>query len=193
MRYFLILLSLCIMNAYGDELTSNPTDSTPDTDVIYQSVDTQGNITYSDKPVGKNPKIIDAPAANIGSSPQASPPPATVINDLTNAVPQKKPYQTFLIQSPTNEESIQNQPSLKISINLIPSLQEGDSIQLYLDGKPWGKARPETEFEFVIPERGTHEIYAELIDANSRTIQKTNPLTIYVHQAHLGGSPPSIP
>src|SRR5437588_8336323 len=67
---------------------------------------------------------------------------------------ERKPYSTFMIVSPKDQETIQNQPVIPVEITTEPKLQDGDRIQLLLDGKFWGEPAPSTHFEMVQVNRG---------------------------------------
>lgn len=174
---------------------------------IYKSVDAKGNITFTDKEAGDNQVKVDLPDTNIvpsGSSSASTqtsdsstvptvesitinPAPAGNSTSANIAVNQNanKQYTKFMIISPANEETIQNQPTIPIKLDISPALQPGDVIQIYLDGAPWGNALHNTNFELPAPDRGTHVISATLFDKNMGVLMQSNSNTIYVHHAHL--------
>jgi hypothetical protein len=159
---------------------------------IYKQVDQNGNVTYSDTPLGNNSVKIAAPDVNTVPStttqpalpPSTTPPAAPENMAVTKSA--NKPYTVFMISSPSNQETIQNQPFITVHIKIDPPLQEGDSIEIYLDGNPWGKPQTTTQISFITPERGTHEISAKLFDRNMQVLKVAPANTIYIHQAHLG-------
>lgn len=167
---------------------------------IYMQKDANGNIIYSDTPINKNAKRIETPTGNITSStlPQQAPAnnsPSTLMTQPGQTTPlmtvgtTRKPYTLFALRSPADQATIQNQPIIAVDININPDLQPGDLIQIYLDGNPWGKPLPSTHFEFTAPERGIHQISAKLFDKNGQLLKETPSNTVYIHQAHIGGSP----
>ncbi|VVC77062.1 hypothetical protein AQUSIP_23890 [Aquicella siphonis] len=168
--FFLILTAL---NAHGEE--------------VYEHINQDGSITYSDKPIGENAVTITAPVVSTAPA-MASPAPqqksAATLSADTEA---RKPYTAFAISSPGDQETIQNQPILIVDVKLDPPLQAGDRIQIYLDGNPLGKAAADTHFEFTIPYRGEHTLSAAIFDKNMKLLKQAPTFTIYVHQAHLGG------
>lgn len=169
-----LAISLMSVNAYGNE--------------IFEHINPDGSITYSDKPMGdsdatvKLPSVSTAPASTSTSSLSAQQTPAPK-PDETQA---RKPYIKLEITSPQNQESIQNQPILAVDVSVDPPLQTGDRIQVYLDGNPLGKAEPHTHFEFTIPYRGEHTLSAAIFDKDMKLLKQTPATTIYVHQAHIG-------
>lgn len=163
-------------------------------DQIYQSVGPNGQATFSDKPINSNSVPIKTPTVN--TAPSTSSPATTVQDAPTNTVAEpgkvdskNKPYTLFDISSPADQETIQNQPVIPVTIQIEPKLQSGDSIQIYLDGKPWGTALPTTRFQFTAPDRGTHTLSAVLFDKNMVALKDSATHTIFVHQAHIGNAP----
>lgn len=174
MKYIFIFLLLFSHIAFADQ--------------VYKQLDKNGNVVYSDQPLSKNATSVSNLNANIA--------PSTTTNennddttqqstDTTSTTVNQK-YTRFAIQSPQDEESIQNQPTITFTFDVYPALKKGDKIQAYLDGNPWDQAFPSNILTFTTPERGTHYVYAELLDKDSRPVMKTNSITIYVHQAHIG-------
>lgn len=176
MKYFvLLLLFLFSFNVYAD---------------IYKTVDANGNVTFSDKPISNQSTEVAIPKTN--SSPATPPPPQNkvVTTEEEPATPDdqntKKPYTKFAISSPADQDSIQNQPILHVTLDVQPELADGDVIQVYVDGGPMGDAKHQTSFDFTIPYRGTHILSAILFDKDMRVLKKATPITIFVHQAHIG-------
>lgn len=177
MKYLLLIL-----------LFLYPAISTAD---IYKTVDANGDITFSDKPTSQNSTVISLPKPNTAPATKSEPvnsstPTATTTEEDKNG---KKPYTKFQIASPADQETIQNQPNLAVKIDVEPDLQPDDVIQIYIDGGPVGNAMHATDFNLTIPYRGTHIVSATLFDKDMRVLKKSNAVTIFVHQAHLGTPP----
>jgi len=164
---------------------------------IYKTIDANGNVTYTDKPTNSNsvpvviPKGNTAPASpgsSANNSVSQESPPADNSTTAVVVMPQntKKPYVKFAISSPADQESIQNQPNLGVKLDVDPALQEGDTIQVYVDGGPTGNAMHQTTFDLPIPERGTHILSATIFDKEMKVLKRSNSITIFVHQAHIG-------
>lgn len=164
---------------------------------VYMQKDSQGGVIFSDVPLNNNAQIIENVDSTASSSPaltSALPPPNLNnyhhpnggMSSLTGPA-QSIPYTSFDIASPKNQESIQNQPVFKVSVTVQPALQKGDAVQIYLDGQPMGAPMESTNFAFPAPDRGTHQLSAILIDAQGNIAKQAGPITVYVHQAHVGG------
>jgi len=159
---------------------------------VYRTVDQKGNITYSDSPSGKNSEIVNLPPDSSHPSSNATMNNNTENTASDNASPpsalqlDRKPYTEFSFKSPTDQETIHNQPIINVDFNLKPELQKGDLIQLYMDGAAFDKPVAATHFELKTIDRGTHQLYGVLMDANKTKLAQTMIITIYVHQASLG-------
>ncbi len=107
-------------------------------------------------------------------------------NTLSAPLTQNKPYSTFQLKYPGPEETIQNQPTITVEFIINPPLQPGDTIQLYLDGKPYGQASTNMQPTLSLLDRGTHSLSAAILDVNHRVVKQANANTIYIHQNRVG-------
>lgn len=160
---------------------------------MYETLDPAGNIIYSDTPIDKNTQKVNLPAIStteampVKTAPTSNNQNQVALPDAVAAKAAKKPYTLFSIKSPVDQSTIQNQPIITVEMDMEPELQEGDKIQIYLDDKPWGSPLTKSKIELPNVERGTHKIYAELLENNEVVIKKSESVTIFVHKAHLGG------
>lgn len=163
MKYWLVLIYFLSAHCFAE---------------IYMQNDQSGNVSYSDMP-SKNatPIEITVPTKNPEPPPPEQPKKEVVV-DI------KKSYHVFQIVSPKDQETIQNQPILPIDIKVEPQLAEGDKIQIYVDDKAVGKPEATTKFNLNRLIRGTHQIYAVIVDKEKRNIRQSYVITIYIHQAH---------
>lgn len=151
---------------------------------IYQTIDNSGNTVYSDQPIGQNAQRIDMGSkqnpAILNTSPDttSSQPPATIAPAETAHT-----YTVFTIDTPKDLDTFQNSRSIPVEIKIDPALQKGDSIQLILDGKPWGSTQNSPHLSLDQADRGTHQLSAVILDSNQRIIKQSNTITIYNHLA----------
>lgn len=157
---------------------------------VYLQFDKNGNPVYSDIPLSSTarkilPKNKEIPTQTIETI-EIKPPKPTNEN-LTPVISgvQKLPYKEFLIQSPKDQETIQNQPIIPVIFTVEPELQLGDKIQLFFDGKPWGQPEATTQFQLVNVDRGIHQLSADLLDKQQKILNQTPNITIYVHHASV--------
>lgn len=185
---------------------------------VYMQTDSSGNVVYSDTP-DDHAKPISLPNSNNISLPQNTVSTAPQINNSSlPATPSPEPgagqqqmisknYTTFMIVDPVDQQTFQNQHEIHVTMRIEPSLQEGDRVQLYVDGVPAGSATNDPQ-QLVLHEveRGEHQLSATLLDQADHVLEKTNNITIYVHYSALvtgsggiapipsaGGAAPSSP
>lgn len=191
MRFFLLLilsLGFISLNASAE---------------IYRSVDKNGVVSYSDQPDATSKKV-ELPAANITSAPvqpaklNGSANIASDINALEGKVKEeKKPYSTFALTSPKDQDSIFNSPEISASTQIVPDLQAGDKIQFFLDGAPVND--PSTETSVTIPKvrdgkevlvRGAHTLSAKILSKDGEVINSTPDVTFFLHYTANGAKKP---
>lgn len=150
---------------------------------VYMQVDPNGTATYTDVP-SVNAQKVDP---NGYGSAQASQSSQQTSNASTPAIvanaEAKKPYTTFLISSPVDQQTFQNQRDITVEIKIQPDLQKGDKIQAFLDGKPVGDAVASTHLQLKQLDRGTHQINAVLIGDNQANLKQSNSVTVFIHYA----------
>lgn len=154
---------------------------------IYMQTDKSGNITYSDTPT-ENARPVSMSDQNIITTPETAPANPTQQMPATNEAT-RIPYQSFSISSPADQETIQNQPSFSVKFDIQPELQNGDSIQLFIDGSSWGAPVKKPELLVTQLERGTHKLNATLLDANQRVLRESQTITVYIHRASSNFTP----
>jgi hypothetical protein len=168
---------------------------------IYVNQNASGGTEYTDTPSMTSKPVVVPPANSISTpSPAASTSAqSTQINSTANettdsasadaATSQASSYKTFEIISPKNEETLQNQPIIPVEMNIEPNMLPGDKIQLMLDGKPAGTPTATAYQELGIVERGTHTLYAVIVNNKGQNIKQTSTITIYIHRASTINSP----
>lgn len=179
MKYLVMLMLLLItLPCYSD---------------VYTETDSQGNITYSDSPSTNSKKIemqeTSAPppvTTNIPNKPTITSPTPTS-EESTNA---DEPYTKFLIKSPTDQQTFQNEREIPVEIVITPDLKKGDKIQLFVDGIPHGEASSSTVLTAKQLDRGMHVISAILYDKTNKILKNTKGVVIYVQYARLGTTKP---
>jgi hypothetical protein len=149
---------------------------------VYQQTDDSGTAVYSDIPLSPTSKQVDL--SNTTEGQISSSPSATPTKDVPSK-PAKKEYITFAISSPTDQQTIQNEPVITVKFKVEPELQKGDMIQVFLDGTPQGKPTASTTVNLDLVQRGQHQLSATLMDANQATLKQSNLVTIFVHRASV--------
>lgn len=158
---------------------------------IYMQTDKEGNLIYSDVPEDHATAItlpntennISVPKTSTSNSESASSPAPAEALQKGGA---HKNYTTFIITDPTDQKTFQNQRDIPITIKIDPPLQEGDKVQLYVDGIPAGQPSTDlTQLAVHQVDRGEHQISATLLDAADHVLSKTDNLTIFIHYSAI--------
>lgn len=157
------------------------------TAAIYQSVDAQGNVVYSDQP-SAHAQTVNLPQNTPPTIPTA-PPPSQNAPTLLNALPTTQPndvtvYKTLSITSPVNEQTIwDNSGNVSISVNVEPALAANDTIELMLDGQVFASSQSNASFSITGVDRGTHVLQVRIVNKDQKVVKVSNVITIYLHKA----------
>ncbi len=165
--------------------------STPSLAAVYQYLDEQGNVVFTDRPVPgaverkmREPSVIKFAPINVESEPKSQVDKSAVASPV--AVEEKaKPYTRFVISRPVNDSSIQeNTGTVVITFDINPPLQvkHGHKIKLSLDGV-WDKAGYATSsITLKNVDRGTHTIQAAIVDKSGQKIKTTTNSVFHLHR-----------
>lgn len=143
---------------------------------IYRMRDKNGDVIFTDNPPkGSDAVQIHLQPSNSVPMPKASPQPAA------GKQPQQQKKQAVhyrvTIASPTDKETFQNPDKpVDVTVQVEPTLRKGDKLRLLYDGKPMDGT------SIKRPERGTHTVSAEVVDANGKVLGKSGAHTFYVHR-----------
>lgn len=153
---------------------------------LYKGLDEEGNTTYSDKPFA-NAKEITPPPLTVVDAPKIKPKEEAVEEE----VPAEYKYTSFSISSPTDQQTIWNEPNLTVSLQLKPSLNaaEGHNIWLLMDGKPLVKNSQNLSLPIGRAERGTHQLQAQIRNKAGKIIKRSHSITVHVKQTVINREP----
>ncbi len=145
---------------------------------LYKSYDENGNVVYSDVPPSPSAAPLELPPVNVievtplapradAASPPGPPAAAAAVS------------YTIAILQPTAEETIRNQPTQRVQIDLQPPLQPGHLVTVSIDGTLRSRG---TSLQPVLNnvERGTHQLTAAVVDAGGKPIVTSAPVTVHV-------------
>ena len=150
---------------------------------IYRHVDKDGNVVYSDTPTEGSSKVEVDPI-NIDSSPKAKPrdhlPSESQDGGLNDNV-----YSALVITAPEDNTTLRNTGEVRIAASLKPGLRPTHRIRFLDNGSVIAPATRNMSLLVTELERGTHQITAEVIDANSKVIISSAPVAVHVHKASI--------
>ena len=166
--------------------------------VVYQHVTPDGLITFTDVPTPGS-RLITLQNSNTSSyatskTLASNNPPSSGTASLSSSSARAQvnsadispavPNYVLNIISPADQTTFQNQTPISVIITIQPSLQNGDQVQLILDGKPYGQPQAGLTFNLEGLERGTHQLQVRVMTgADQSTSIVSSTTTIYKQQA----------
>lgn len=149
------------------------------TAALYRGVDAEGKVVYSDTPFEDAEKFTP-PAISVMDAPK-------VTRDAEAALEEKPAefkYMSFDITSPTEKQTIRNEPDVVVKLGLKPGLntEEGHTIWVTVDGKPVVKKSQYLTLSLGRLERGGHQLQAQIKNKQGKIVVRTRTTTIFVHQ-----------
>jgi hypothetical protein len=161
----LLLLSLVAASATAQE--------------IFRTTDEDGNVVFTDQPPAGSTKTerIELPRTN---TTPATPIPPSPEPARTPAEPELPEFQVA-ITAPPNETTIAMGPgNFSVSASVQPSLAAGASVQLLMDGTPWGEPQQATTWNLTNVFRGAHDITVAVVDEEGQQLANSEPVRVYV-------------
>ncbi|HSC75237.1 MAG TPA: hypothetical protein VLB90_03240 [Pseudomonadales bacterium] len=145
--------------------------------VVYKSLDSAGNVTFTDSaPIGRPSEAIRVPAANlVPGSPGEE-------GESGSPKEKKKPVKyTIAITSPVDDTLFgQETEAVILEAQLEPGLQEGHTFQLYYDGKPVGDGG--MSYTVTTMDRGTHTVEAKVFDKDKQLLKSSEKVRFHIRR-----------
>lgn len=142
---------------------------------IYKQVAANGAVSFSDTP-NANASLVVLQPVNVATTSEV---PAS----KANVDSQKKTYKKFAITQPHDQQTFQNQREIALDIQLQPDLQEGDKLEIWLDGKATQQTSS-THIMLGSLNRGEHTLQAKLLGSDGKALVTTEMVTFYMHYGH---------
>ena len=171
---------------------------------VYKGTSSSGEVVYSDVPF-RNSADFKAPPVTVLNMPDVildkvlSEGTAKAERDAADEIAKKKAaeglgeinkpadynYTAFSIVSPTNEQSIWNNPDLEVKLSLKPSLNtvKKHVIWLLLDGEQLVDNSESLSIPTGRLLRGEHKLQAQVRDSKGKVIIKTKTIVVYIHNS----------
>ena len=148
---------------------------------VYRTVDENGNVVFTDTPSGD---AVQAERMEIRETNRA---PA--VEQQSQAAPEagsvavKAVSYNVSIVTPANETSFPMGPGdFSVSAQVSPELGDGESLQLFIDGAPWGAAQRGTGWALTNVFRGAHDLTVAVVDGKGEQLATSNPTRVFVHR-----------
>lgn len=147
---------------------------------IYRTIDEDGNVVFTDAPPADSKRKIE----RIENPHINSMPPPEDIEPL--AKPADEPQDDgaafeVVITDPANETTIPNGPgNFSVGATVSPALGSGHTLQLFMDGSPWGEPQRGARWNLTNVLRGQHDLTVGVIDTAGETLAMSEPVRVYV-------------
>lgn len=150
---------------------------------IYKWIMPDGSVQYSDRPQEENAKEAKLPPL-VTYTPRPVPEQAPA---QEAPAPAPEGYQSFSISSPANDTAVRdNAGNLTLNFSVVPSLEKGHAIDIYMDGRKFGQAKlPVVTLTNV--SRGSHEIYGVIVDESGAELARTDTVTVTLQRVSVAG------
>ena len=146
---------------------------------IFRTTDEQGNVVFTDKPPveGGNVEKVELNRTN------TAPPPPEVIRPEEPELddePEALEYSVAIV-TPANETTIAMGPgNFLLSAEVNPTLAAGETLQLHMDGTPWGPAQEVASWSLTNVFRGAHDLTVSILDVDGTPLATSDPVRVYV-------------
>ena len=142
---------------------------------VYKWVDDKGVTHFSDQPNPGAAKVhVD--------SPQSYTPTAVQPTDSTDAQRATGPAMLCSIESPANDDVLENQYSVSGHARFAPRPAPNSRISLLLDGHPAGSVDSGGAFSIAQVDRGTHTLSVQVQGADGSSVCQSPSVTFHVRQ-----------
>lgn len=147
---------------------------------IYKTVDQNGNVVFTDDPKGSKAEKIELPTVN------TQPPQATETARQPRAIDEPSRNYRLAVTSPAGNTQIPpGQRSLNLQVSTSPGLSEAHRLQATLNGVGHGPAGQSGSLTVNNLYRGTHQLGAQVLDADGNVLSRTSGVTIHVQRISL--------
>ena len=146
---------------------------------IYKTTDEDGNVVFTDSPPADSASTqkieVRQPNTTPAPAPQAAPAPAS------EPAEQEPTNYEVAITAPANETTIPNGPgNFSVSASVSPTLHSEHSLQLFMDGSPWGDPQRGARWNLTNVFRGQHDLTVGVLDSDGETLALSEPVRVYV-------------
>jgi len=144
---------------------------------IYRIVDSEGHVTFTDRPPAEDPAAAPVDLKQTNTQPAAGPAqPAKTTKPASGSG-----YETVQILQPENDSTVPpGQLDMVVQAATNPELAAGHLLQLLYDGAPWGAPVSATSFLIDNLTRGSHHLQVLVVDENNNTLAQSSSVVIHV-------------
>ncbi len=151
---------------------------------IYESVDGQGNVTFSDEP-GADATPVKLPSLPTYTAPSYA--PASDASDQRDQEQQEQsPYRSLAIIQPQQDETLRDSPgAVLVTAASDPGLRSSDRFQFYLDGESVAEPISTAQATLGDVPRGTHQVAVAIVDSSGKEVMRSSSVTFFLHRQNV--------
>lgn len=149
---------------------------------IYRTTDENGNVVFTDAPPAnaRNAEKVEIQPTNT-TPPVEKREPTKAEREAIAQEKAASEVQEVTITMPQNEEAIPMGPgNFSVAVKVQPKLEAEQSLQLFMDGVPYGPPQRSATWDLTNVFRGTHKLTVGITDEQGETPVMSQPVTVYV-------------
>ena len=149
---------------------------------VYKTVDKDGNVVFTDAPPASAGNAEKVDIQRVNTTPAVTKPEVKESAAIQAADPNLAPAeQEVEITTPANNETIPMGPgNFTVGVKVKPRLTLEQSLQLFMDGVPYGDPQRNAFWEMLGVFRGEHTLTVGIMDSKGEISSMSNPITVFV-------------
>lgn len=150
---------------------------------IYKTTDADGNVVFTDQPPAGTSSSEQVDLQHTNTAPAVTPRPRSAAKPREAEEP--APIEVS-ITSPANETTIPMGGGIfDVSAAVNPGIEEGQTLQLLMDGTPKGGPQTGSLWKLENVFRGAHDLSVQVFDSDGKVIATSDPVRVYVMRPGL--------
>ena len=153
---------------------------------IYKYTDANGNTVFTNQPPqGTNAQEVNLPPVNTVQAPPPKTMPGNAPGSQGGAGANGPVYSVLEFANVPTEEALRaNNGDFTLTVHTEPALRVGDSLQLLVDGTPYGGITSSTQLPVTNLDRGDHSLAVQVFSGD-RLIQQSPTVTVTIQRTSV--------
>jgi FlaG/FlaF family flagellin (archaellin) len=148
---------------------------------VYKWTNAEGEVIYSDtyQEGAERIRVIGSKQPSAGAESQEQ-------GDAQANTQDEAGYERLEIVQPENDATVRsNEGKVSVKLALTPTLGEGHSVKISIDGKELPGDVRSTQFTLNNLNRGTHSLATRIVDADGNVVISSNSVSFHLRQASI--------
>ncbi|MDO6461333.1 DUF4124 domain-containing protein [Granulosicoccaceae sp. 1_MG-2023] len=147
---------------------------------IYQTIDADGNVVFTDVPPHDNATEVTLPELNVINSPRSYGSGGEYDRSSHKKRADEKNYTQLMVTAPQDDTVIRsNEGKVSISVAISPALTPGDTLIIELDGRQINSGNA-TSVSLSGIDRGTHTVSTRVVNSDGQTRISGNNISFHL-------------